>query len=149
MRSSTVLSQNILLPQHLQITYLTSAPAPPTATEVRRAVQATKNGKAAGIDSIHTEMLKADLNTSVKILTGLLKNIWDKSVIPEDWARGLTAKIPKKGNLQNCNNWRGINLLSIPSKVFSRITLGRTANDTKLRQEQASTAYTVTPCGKS
>ncbi|KAJ8356898.1 hypothetical protein SKAU_G00196920 [Synaphobranchus kaupii] len=112
--------------------------SPPTETEVRSAIQITKDGKAAGSDSIHAEMLKADLNTSVKVLTDLFRNIWDKNVIPVDW-EGLIAKIPKKGNLQNCNNWRGITLLSIPSKVFCRILLGRidTAIDTKLRQEQA------------
>ena len=113
--------------------------SPPNETEVKCAIKATKSGKAAGSDSIHAEMLKADLNTSVKILTDLFRNIWNKNVIPEDWAKGLIAKVPKKGNLQNCNNWRGITLLSIPSKVFCRILLGRidSAIDTKLRQEQA------------
>ncbi|XP_078141751.1 uncharacterized protein LOC139917505 [Centroberyx gerrardi] len=113
--------------------------SPPTETEVKSAIKATKNGKAAGIDSIHAEMLKADLNTSVKVLTDLFRNIWDRNVIPEDWAKVLIAKIPKKGNLQNCNNWRGITLLSIPSKVFCKVLLGRIdmTIDTKLRQEQA------------
>ncbi|XP_030638825.1 uncharacterized protein LOC115819438 [Chanos chanos] len=102
-------------------------------------VKTTKNGKAAGIDSIHAEMLKADLDTSVKVLTDLFRNIWDRNVIPEDWAKSLIAKIPKKGNLQNCKNCQGITLLSIPSKVFCRVLLGRIdmAIDTKLRQEQA------------
>ena len=113
--------------------------SPPTETEVRSAIQMTKDGKAAGFDSIHAEMLKADLNTSVKVFTDLFRNIWDTNVIPVDWAKGLIAKIPKKGNLQDCNNWRGITLLSIPSKVFCRILLSRIddAINTKLRQEQA------------
>ena len=34
-------------------------------------------------------------------------------------------KLPKKGDLGLCNNWRGIMLLSIPSKVFCRIILQR------------------------
>ena len=48
-------------------------------------------------------------------------------------------KLPKKGNIQVCDNWRGITLLSIPSNVFCGILLGRieTAIDKKLRQEQA------------
>lgn len=97
--------------------------SPPTETEIKSAIKATKNGKAAGIDSIHAEMLKADINTSAKILSDLFRNIWDTNVIPEDWAKGLIVKIPKKGNLRHCNNWRGITLLSIPSKVFCRILL--------------------------
>lgn len=40
--------------------------SPPTHEEVKCAIQAMKGGKAAGIDAIHTEMLKADLTTSTK-----------------------------------------------------------------------------------
>ena len=98
-----------------------------------------KSGKAPGVDSIHGEMLKADLSTATRVLTNLFDTIWDKETIPSDWGKGLIIKIPKKGNLQVCDNWRGITLLSIPSKVFCRILLGRieTAIDKKLRQEQA------------
>ncbi|KAH3886014.1 hypothetical protein DPMN_010015 [Dreissena polymorpha] len=40
----------------------------------------------------------------------------------------------------NCNNWQGITLLSLTSKIFSRIILQRisTAVDGILRQEQAA-----------
>ena len=48
-------------------------------------------------------------------------------------------KLPKKGDMSSCNNWRGIMLLSIPGKVLTRIILERlkTALDKKLRDEQA------------
>ena len=61
-----------------------------------------KNGKAANIHDIHAEMLNADLTTSTRVLTNLFKKI---QKIPEDWAKGLIAKHPKKGNLQNWDNW--------------------------------------------
>ena len=83
--------------------------SPPTESKVRRAIKATKNGKAAGIDPIHAEMLMADLNTSSVALIDLSR---DKDIIHEDWSKGLIVKFPKKGNLQNCDNWRGITLLS-------------------------------------
>ena len=113
--------------------------SPPTHEEVKCAIQAMKGGKAAGIDAIHAEMLKADLTTSTKVLTELFRNICDKEIIPDDWDKGLIVKLPKKGNLQNCDNWRGITLLSIPSKVFCRILLSRIESvvDQNLRQEQA------------
>lgn len=76
--------------------------SPPTGTEVKSAIKATKKRKAAGLYFIYAQMLKADIKTSVKVLTDLFKNI------------------SKKGNLQNCNNWQSIKLLSIPSKVFCR-----------------------------
>lgn len=112
---------------------------PPTEAEVRRAIKTLKNGKAAGIDSIHAEMLKADTNTATKVFTDLFNDIWESNTIPEDWQKGLIVKLPKKGNLQNCDNWRGITLLSIPSKIFCKVLLTRLdkALDNKLREEQA------------
>ena len=51
----------------------------------------------------------------------------------------LIVKLPKKGNLSLCKNWRGITLLPITSKVFSRVILNgvSTALDPMLRKEQA------------
>ncbi|XP_076441072.1 uncharacterized protein LOC143280323 [Babylonia areolata] len=49
------------------------------------------------------------------------------------------VKLPKKGDLSDCQNWRGIQLLSIPSKIFTRVILERirTAVSTTLRKEKA------------
>ena len=49
---------------------------PPTAAEVIKSIKAMNTGKAAGIDSIHAEMLKADLLTSTRALTILFSSIW-------------------------------------------------------------------------
>ena len=112
---------------------------PPTEEEVRSAINAMKNSKASGIDCIHAEMLKADADVATALLTDLFSTIWDKDKIPDDWTKGLIVKLPKKGNLQECDNWRGITLLSVPSKIFCRILLKRVdrAIDPRLRQEQA------------
>ena len=34
------------------------------------------------------------------------------------WRNELIVKLPKKGNLKECRNWRGITLLSVVSKVM-------------------------------
>lgn len=112
---------------------------PPTEEEVRKAIRAMKSGKSPGVDCIHTEMLTADINLSTKVLMDLFSKIWEEHMIPEDWCKGLIVKLPKKGDLQNCDNWRGITLLSVPGKVFCKILLDRVSEaiDTKLRKEQA------------
>ncbi len=112
---------------------------PPDSVEVKVAIQTLKSGKACGIDAIYAEMLKADILTSTQVLTDLLQDIWNSGTIPEDWSKGLIVKVPKKGNIKNCDNWCGITLLSIPSKVFCRVLLNgmETAIDTRIRQEQA------------
>ncbi|CAC5396277.1 unnamed protein product [Mytilus coruscus] len=79
---------------------------PPSIEEVRNTIKSLKTGKAPGIDSIHAEMLKADLDTSSKVLHNLFLVIWKEGDIPSDWSKGLIVKLPKKGNLRNCDKWR-------------------------------------------
>ena len=95
--------------------------------------------KAAGPDYIPPEALKADSKVSSTILHGLFEKIWTEEKYPNDWKEGHLVKIPKKGDLSNCNNYRGITLLSIPGKVFTRILLERIKEtvDGQLRDNQA------------
>ena len=71
----------------------------------------------------------------------LFGKIWVEEEIPEDWRHDHLFKLPKKGNLKGCKNWRDITLLSIPGKVFNRILLERMKtevdNDRLLQEEQA------------
>ena len=49
------------------------------------------------------------------------------------------VKLPKKDNLKECKNWRGITLLSVVSTVMGRIVIDwiRNGVESKLRKEQA------------
>ena len=53
--------------------------------------------------------------------------------------RGLIIKPSKKGDRTPCTNWRGVTLLSVPSKIFFKIIQMRLrdAINTILRKEQA------------
>jgi hypothetical protein len=97
----------------------------PTVTEIKRALKELRNGKAAGVDNISSEVLKVDLDFTANMLHPLFQKIWNEGEMPNDWKCGLLIKIPKKGDTVNCDNWRDITLLSIPSKVFTRILLNR------------------------
>ena len=97
----------------------------PSKEEVRKAILLLRSGKAAGPDGIPAEALKANIDTSTEILHSLLSKIWEKEQIPKDWREGHLVKLPKKGDLQDCSNYRGIMLLSVPGKVLSRIILER------------------------
>ncbi|XP_043922942.1 uncharacterized protein LOC122798228, partial [Protopterus annectens] len=111
----------------------------PSKEEIRKAIIQMKNGKAAGPDNIPAEALKADLNTSVEMLYPLFERIWAEETVPSEWKESHLIKLPKKGDLSKCDNYRGINLLSVPGKVFNRILLERIKDttDKKLREEQA------------
>lgn len=88
---------------------------------------------------ITMELLKADMDfaaTKVKELTDI---IWRQEKIPTSWKRGLIVRLPKKGNLKECKNWRGITLLQVISKILARVVIDRIRNgtDSRLRKEQA------------
>ena len=40
-------------------------------------------------------------------------------------------KIPKKGALSNCNNWKGVTLLSVPSNILAKIIIPRASRFSK------------------
>ncbi|VDO62056.1 unnamed protein product [Schistosoma margrebowiei] len=85
----------------------------PTVEEVSKAIRQIKSGKAVEPDNIPTEALKADVAATARILHILFSKIWDEEQVPEDW-KGILTKIPKKGDLSKCDNYRGITLLSAP-----------------------------------
>ncbi|VDP83737.1 unnamed protein product, partial [Schistosoma curassoni] len=98
-----------------------------------------KSGKAPGPDNIPAEALKADVAVTARILHILFSKIWDEEQVQTDWEEGLLVKIPNKGDLSKCDNYRGITLLSIPGKVFNRVLLNRMKDriDSQLRDQQA------------
>ena len=112
---------------------------PPSKREIRKALQHLKNDKAPGPDGIPPEALKIDMKSYVDSLHKLFERIWNTEQMPEDWKCGHLVKLPKKGSLKECANWRGITLLSIPGKVFSRVLLERMKKEVEaiLRDEQA------------
>ena len=99
----------------------------PTKTEIMEALKEIKYGKSPGVDNITPEMLKTNPGITADILHKLLSDIWEKE------------EIPKKGDTSICNNWRGITLLSVPSKILTKIILNRIKDtvDSKMRKEQA------------
>ena len=98
-----------------------------------------KNGKSAGPDNIPAEALKTAIETSLELLHPLFDKIWEEEEVPIEWKEGYLIKLPKKGDLSSCSNYRGIMLLSIPGKVFNRVILNRMkdAVDMHLRDQQA------------
>ena len=95
--------------------------------------------KVPGHDQLNTEFFKADLKLAARYLLPLFVKIWVDKKVHDDWCKATIVNIPKKGDLTNCNNWRGITLLSVPSKVFCKTIIKRilTAVNKLLRKEQA------------
>ena len=77
------------------------------------------------MDGITAEIMRAGMETSTRCLEILCSVAWDEEAIPSEWNKGLIVKIPKKGDKSVYDNYRGITLLFVPSKVFSRVLVQR------------------------
>ena len=59
-------------------------------------------------------------------LTHIINHVWVTEHLPGDWTRGMILPFWKrKGDHLVCSNHRGITLLSIPGKLFTRVLLTR------------------------
>ena len=90
--------------------------------EVEAAVKALKMGKSASMDNIPAELVQTGEEAMIDILTTICNNIWKTGEWPTTWTQSLVITLPKKGNLQLCQNYRTI---SHPSKVTLKIILNR------------------------
>ena len=93
--------------------------------EVEAAVKSLKNGKSAGADNVPAELVQAGGEAMISALLTICNKIWQTGEWPTPWTQSLIITLPKKGNLQLCQNYRTISLPSHPSKVTLKILLNR------------------------
>ncbi|VDM02410.1 unnamed protein product [Schistocephalus solidus] len=99
---------------------------PPSLPETIRAVQQISSGKAPGSDAIPPEVYKHSGCRLMAELTTFLQEMWCQGQVPQDFKDATIVHLYKrKGNRQLCENHRGISLLNIAGKIFTRILLNR------------------------
>ncbi|KAK3518362.1 hypothetical protein QTP86_018292, partial [Hemibagrus guttatus] len=92
-----------------------------TQAEVNEVVQQLLGGKAPGVDEVRPEYLKSLDVVGLSWLTRLCNIAWQSGTVPLDWTTGVVIPLFKKGDRRVCSNYRGITLLSLPGKVYSRV----------------------------
>uniref|UniRef100_A0A671UNG7 Reverse transcriptase domain-containing protein n=2 Tax=Sparus aurata TaxID=8175 RepID=A0A671UNG7_SPAAU len=92
-----------------------------TQAEVTEVVRKLLSGKAPGVDEIRPEYLKSLDVVGLSWLTRLCSIAWQSGTVPLDWQTGVVVPLFKKGDRRVCSNYRGITLLSLPGKVYSRV----------------------------
>ena len=61
----------------------------------------------------------------------VIKLAWTKGEVLKDWRKAVIVPLHKKGSKTLCSNYRGISLLSIPSKVYAWILDSRVRRKTE------------------
>ena len=92
-----------------------------TMDELRDAKKKIKLGKAPGPDGIYPEMIVKQGIEGDKLMLKIFQAAFKTKVVPEDWTKSTIIPIHKSGSTMQCENYRGISLLSVPGKVYARI----------------------------
>ena len=85
----------------------------------------TEKGKSAGVNNIPAELVQAGGETMINVLTEICNKIWRIGEWSTPWTQSLIITLPKKDNLQLCQNYRTISLISHWSKVMLKVILNR------------------------
>ncbi len=102
--------------------------------EVEKAIAKIKCGKAAGIDGITPEMVKHGGDAVVEWMSVICDLAWRQGEIPDEWKNAVIVPLYKgKGNKDECTNYRGISLLSVPGKLYGRILTERLMQVTEIK----------------
>ena len=113
----------------------------PTLQELTKAIDCLPSGKAPGSDGIPPEVIKCGKNVLAAHMHNLLCKCWEEGTIPQDMRDANIVTLYKnKGDRGDCNNYRGISLLSIVGKVYARVVLNRL-------QKLADRIYPESQCG--
>ena len=100
----------------------------PTLEETRRVTRGMHNWKAPGSDSVVAELLKIDEPAESIVLErfhAILVEVWTGGEVPQQWKDATIKVLYKKSDRSNCNDYRGISLLSHEGKVLLKIVANR------------------------
>jgi hypothetical protein len=97
----------------------------PSRLEVEIAIAKLKKYKSPGSDQILAELIQAGGEILLSAIHKLINSVWNKEELPDQWKESIIVPIHKKDDKTDCNNYRGISLLSTSYKIVSNILLSR------------------------
>ena len=95
-----------------------------------------KKNKATGPDEIPVEAWRVLGGEGVDLLWDLMIKIEEQEHIPDEWRESVLVPIYKKGDVQECQNYRGIKLLSHIMTIWERIVDKRVRFEVEVAEEQ-------------
>jgi hypothetical protein len=86
--------------------------------EVEIAIAKLKNYKSPGSDQIPAELIQAGGEILLSAIQKLINSVWNKEELPDQGKESIIVPIHKKGDNTDCNNYRGISVLSTSYKMY-------------------------------
>ena len=95
-----------------------SLDSPFTTAEVMKTFLKLKKNKSPRLDLLPPEVFIDSSDLLCEPICKLLNCIFHSNTYPLSWSKGTIVPVPKKGGLSDVNNFRGITLTSIFSKLY-------------------------------
>lgn len=101
--------------------HVSASPIRIRTKEVKDVCTTLKNRKAPGPGDIPAELIKYGTQKLYEHLAELFQRCINGGDIPEEWKLSFLTPIHKKGNKENCDNYRGIVVTTSISKIYGKI----------------------------
>ena len=93
-----------------------------TQEEIVKAIKVMKPRKAAGPSEVCAEMISASGEVGVGVMVELCQRVFDGKGMPDEWQTSVLVPIFKgKGDVRNCNTYRGVKMLEHVMKIVERV----------------------------
>ena len=88
---------------------------------IEKKLHKLKPNKAAGVDDIHSSMLKELAQQLSLPLSMIFKKSLDEGIVPQDWRLANVVPLYKKGDKSSPGNYRPVSLTSIVCKILESV----------------------------
>ena len=109
--------------------------------EVTTTIKNTKLKKSPGPDGVLPEVLVYGGRTRISFLLTIFSLFWTSAKLPSDLIDAIICILFKNGDRSDCDNYRGISLLSVIGKVFADIVLQRLKRLAELVYPESQLGY--------
>jgi hypothetical protein len=90
----------------------------PSRLEVEIAIAKLKKHKSPGSDQIPAGLIQAEGEMLLSAIHKPINSDWNQEELPDQWKESVIVPGHKKSDKTNCNNYRGISLLSTYTKFY-------------------------------
>ena len=93
--------------------------------EAEDPINRLKRNRSSGSDGITAELLQAGGEQLARQMHKLCNKAWEEGTVPDAWGKSILVRIPKRGDLSDCSNYRTISLINHTGKVLLAVLLNR------------------------
>lgn len=96
-----------------------------TPAQIARAISTLDDKKDSGPMGLSVKFFKYNIERISYVLANHFNAIFAAGVLPQSWTHAFLTPIPKKGNLMDITNYRGIAMQSVIPKLFDKVLTDR------------------------